>query len=128
MEEAASSAAVCFTPRDTCARLAPARIAQNEGLRPEPTRAMPLTKDKKSEFIESYRTHPSDTGSPEVQIAILSRRIDDLTQHLNQEPKDHHSRRGLLMMVSDRRRLLRYLETKDEDRFRELKKRLGIRR
>jgi small subunit ribosomal protein S15 len=89
---------------------------------------MPLTKDKKSEIIESYRTHPSDTGSPEVQIAILSRRIDDLTQHLNQEPKDHHSRRGLLMMVSARRRLLGYLETKDEDRFRELKKRLGIRR
>jgi small subunit ribosomal protein S15 len=89
---------------------------------------MPLTKDKKSEIIESYRTHPSDTGSPEVQIAILSRRIDDLTQHLNQEPKDHHSRRGLLMMVSARRRLLGYLETKDEDRYRELKKRLGIRR
>jgi small subunit ribosomal protein S15 len=89
---------------------------------------MPLTKDKKIEIIESYRTHPSDTGSPEVQIAILSRRIDDLTQHLNQEPKDHHSRRGLLMMVSARRRLLGYLETKDEDRYRELKKRLGIRR
>jgi small subunit ribosomal protein S15 len=89
---------------------------------------MPLTKDKKSEIIESYRTHPSDTGSPEVQIAILSRRIDDLTQHLNLEPKDHHSRRGLLMMVSARRRLLGYLETKDEDRYRELKKRLGIRR
>jgi small subunit ribosomal protein S15 len=89
---------------------------------------MPLTKDKKSEIIESYRTHTSDTGSPEVQIAILSRRIDDLTQHLNLQPKDHHSRRGLLMMVSARRRLLGYLETKDEDRFRELKKRLGIRR
>jgi small subunit ribosomal protein S15 len=89
---------------------------------------MPLTKDKKSEIIESYRTHSSDTGSPEVQIAILSRRIDDLTQHLNLQPKDHHSRRGLLMMVSARRRLLGYLETKDEDRFRELKKRLGIRR
>jgi small subunit ribosomal protein S15 len=89
---------------------------------------MTLTKDKKSEIIESYRTHSSDTGSPEVQIAILSRRIDDLTQHLNQQPKDHHSRRGLLMMVSARRRLLGYLETKDGDRYRELKKRLGIRR
>jgi len=89
---------------------------------------MALTKELKTQVITSYQTHPSDTGSPEVQIAILSRRIDDLTQHLNQEPKDHHSRRGLLMMVSARRRLLGYLETKDEDRYRELKKRLGIRR
>jgi small subunit ribosomal protein S15 len=89
---------------------------------------MSLTKIKKTEIIESYRTHPSDTGSPEVQIAILSRRIEDLTEHLNQQPKDHHSRRGLLMMVSARRRLLGYLETKDGDRYRDLKKRLGIRR
>jgi small subunit ribosomal protein S15 len=89
---------------------------------------MPLTKMKKMEIIETYRTHPSDTGSPEVQIAILSRRIEDLTEHLNQQPKDHHSRRGLLMMVSARRRLLGYLESKDGNRYRELKKRLGIRR
>ena len=89
---------------------------------------MSLTKLKKTEIIETYRTHPSDTGSPEVQIAILSRRIEDLTEHLNQQPKDHHSRRGLLMMVSARRRLLGYLETKDGDRYRDLKKRLGIRR
>lgn len=89
---------------------------------------MALTKDQKSEIIGSYRTHPADTGSPEVQIAILSRRIDDLTEHLNQQPKDHHSRRGLLMMVSARRRLLGYLEGKDGERSRELKKRLGIRR
>src|SRR5258705_13855150 len=113
MGEAASSAAVCFTPRHTCARLAPARIAQNEGLRPEPTRPMPLTKDKKSEIIESYRTHPSDTGSPEVQISILSRRIDDLTQHINQEPKVHHSRRGLLLMLSARCPLLGYPASTD---------------
>lgn len=89
---------------------------------------MALTKDQKSEIIGSHRTHPADTGSPEVQIAILSRRIDDLTEHLNQQPKDHHSRRGLLMMVSARRRLLGYLEGKDGERSRELKKRLGIRR
>ena len=89
---------------------------------------MALNKDQKSEIIGSYRSHPADTGSPEVQIAILSRRIDDLTEHLNQQPKDHHSRRGLLMMVSARRRLLGYLEGKDGERSRELKKRLGIRR
>jgi small subunit ribosomal protein S15 len=89
---------------------------------------MSLTKEKKTEIIESYRTHASDTGSPEVQIAILSRRIEALTQHLNQEPKDHHSRRGLLKMVSARRRLLDYLEGKDGGRFRDIKKRLGIRR
>jgi small subunit ribosomal protein S15 len=89
---------------------------------------MALTKDQKSEIIDSHRTHPADTGSPEVQIALLSRRIDELTEHLNQQPKDNHSRRGLLMMVSARRRLLGYLEDKDGDRSREIKKRLGIRR
>jgi small subunit ribosomal protein S15 len=89
---------------------------------------MSLTKEQKTDLISSYRVHPSDTGSPEVQIAILSRRIEDLTEHLNQQPKDHHSRRGLLMMVSARRRLLDYLEGKDGGRYQELKKRLGIRR
>lgn len=89
---------------------------------------MSLTKEKKTEIIQSYQAHPSDTGSPEVQVALLSRRIDELTQHLNQQPKDHHSRRGLLKMVSARRRLLDYLEGKDGERFRDLKKRLGIRR
>jgi small subunit ribosomal protein S15 len=89
---------------------------------------MALTKDQKTELIGSYRTHPADTGSSEVQIALLSRRIDELTEHLNQQPKDNHSRRGLLMMVSRRRRLLGYLEGEDGERSRELKKRLGIRR
>ena len=89
---------------------------------------MALTKDQKTELIGSYRTHPADTGSSEVQIALLSRRIDELTEHLNQQPKDNHSRRGLLMMVSRRRRLLGYLENEDGERSRELKKRLGIRR
>jgi len=89
---------------------------------------MPLTKVKKTEIIETYRTHASDTGSPEVQIAILSSRIEELQQHLDLQPKDHHSRRGLLKMVSARRRLLGYLEGKDGGRYRDLKKRLGIRR
>ena len=89
---------------------------------------MALTKESKSSLIGTYRTHPSDTGSPEVQIAILSRRIEDLTQHFGAQPKDHHSRRGLLKMVSTRRRLLDYLKDRDGERYRELIKRLGIRR
>jgi small subunit ribosomal protein S15 len=89
---------------------------------------MALDKAKKSDIIHSFQTHTSDTGSPEVQIAILSRRIEDLTQHFGAQPKDHHSRRGLLKMVSTRRRLLDYLRDKDGERYRELIKRLGIRR
>ncbi|HXH28895.1 MAG TPA: 30S ribosomal protein S15 [Candidatus Polarisedimenticolia bacterium] len=89
---------------------------------------MSLTKERKTDIIESYRTHSTDTGSPEVQIAILSQRIEDLTQHFNQQPKDHHSRRGLLKMVGTRRRLLDYLKGKDSARYRELIKRLGIRK
>ncbi len=89
---------------------------------------MALTKDRKTEVISSYRTHPSDTGSPEVQIAILSQRIEDLTQHFNLFPKDHHSRRGLLKMVGNRRRLLDYLRSKDAERYRGLINRLGIRK
>jgi small subunit ribosomal protein S15 len=89
---------------------------------------MALTKDRKTEIITSYRTHASDTGSPEVQIAILSRRIEDLTEHFNAHAKDHHSRRGLLMMVGTRRRLLDYLKGKDAERYRDLIKKLGIRK
>ena len=89
---------------------------------------MPLAKDKKAEIIQSYQTHTSDTGSPEVQIAILSRRIEDLTQHFTSHVKDHHSRRGLLKMVGTRRRLLDYLKERDGGRYREVIKRLGIRR
>ena len=89
---------------------------------------MALDKVKKTDIIHSFQTHASDTGSPEVQIAILSRRIEDLTQHFGAQPKDHHSRRGLLKMVSTRRRLLDYLRDKDGERYRELIKRLGIRR
>lgn len=89
---------------------------------------MPLAKEKKTEIISSYQTHTSDTGSPEVQIAILSRRIEDLTQHFTSHAKDHHSRRGLLKMVGTRRRLLDYLKERDGGRYREVIKRLGIRR
>ncbi len=89
---------------------------------------MALTKDRKTDIIATYRTHPSDTGSPEVQIAILSQRIEGLTEHFNSFPKDHHSRRGLLKMVGNRRRLLDYLKDKDAERYRELINRLGIRK
>jgi small subunit ribosomal protein S15 len=89
---------------------------------------MALDKERKTEIISTYRVHPSDTGSPEVQIAILSRRIEDLTEHFNQHAKDHHSRRGLLKMVGTRRRLLDYLKSRDAERYRELIKRLGIRK
>jgi small subunit ribosomal protein S15 len=89
---------------------------------------MALTKDRKTGIISSYRTHPTDTGSPEVQIAILSQRIEDLTQHFTLFAKDHHSRRGLLKMVGTRRRLLDYLKDKDTERYRDLIKKLGIRK
>jgi small subunit ribosomal protein S15 len=87
-----------------------------------------LTKDKKTALIGSYRTHDSDTGSPEVQVAILSERISYLTEHFKSHAKDHHSRRGLLKLVGQRRRLLDYLKSKDSDRYAELIKKLGIRK
>lgn len=89
---------------------------------------MTLTKDRKTSIIEGYRTHASDTGSPEVQVAILSERISYLTDHFKTHAKDHHSRRGLLMMVGQRRRLLDYLKTKDVQRYRGLIDKLGIRK
>ena len=89
---------------------------------------MGLTKDKKDTLIGSYRTHDKDTGSPEVQVAILSERITYLTEHFKSHAKDHHSRRGLLKLVGQRRRLLDYLKSKDADRYAELIKRLGIRK
>jgi len=87
-----------------------------------------LTREKKSVIIESYRVHQTDTGSPEVQIAILSRRIEDLTEHFKTHQKDHHSRRGLLKLVGKRRRLLDYLKTNDVERYKEVIQRLGIRK
>ena len=89
---------------------------------------MPLTKDRKTTIIQDFRTHDLDTGSPEVQIAILSDRITYLTEHFKVHAKDHHSRRGLLKLVGQRRRLLDYLKTKDSKRYAEVIKRLGIRK
>jgi small subunit ribosomal protein S15 len=87
-----------------------------------------LSKDRKTEVIGSYRTHDGDTGSPEVQVALLSERINYLTDHFKTHAKDHHSRRGLLKLVGQRRRLLDYLKRKDTDRYADLIKRLGIRK
>jgi len=89
---------------------------------------MTLQKDEKTTIISEYKTHEGDTGSAEVQIALLTARINQLTEHLKQHKKDHHSRRGLLMMVGQRRRLLNYLSTKDIERYRSLVNRLGLRR
>ena len=88
---------------------------------------MTLTREDKEKLIEKYGRKPGDTGSAEVQVAILTERINDLTGHLRTHAKDHHSRRGLLMMVGKRRRLLRYLEKTDLDRYRELVADLGLR-
>jgi small subunit ribosomal protein S15 len=89
---------------------------------------MPLTKDEKSELIGKYGRSPNDTGSAEVQVALLTKRINELTEHLRGHSKDHHSRRGLLMLVGKRRRLLRYLESSDVERYRSLVGELGLRR
>jgi len=88
---------------------------------------MALPKDEKSSLIDEYKLHEKDTGSPEVQIAILSRRIADLTEHLQEHKKDHHSRRGLLKMVGQRRRMLNYLKENDLERYRSVVKKLGLR-
>ena len=87
-----------------------------------------LLKEEKTEIIEKNRTHENDTGSPEVQIAILTYRINDLNEHLKVHKKDHHSRRGLLKMVGQRRNLLNYLKEKDLQRYRDLIARLGLRK
>ena len=87
-----------------------------------------LRKDEKTAVIEANRTHETDTGSPEVQIAILTKRINDLTENLKVHKKDHHSRRGLLKMVGKRRNLLNYLKSKDIERYRATIEKLGIRK
>ena len=89
---------------------------------------MTLSKAEKTSIISDYRTHEGDTGSPEVQIAILSERINYLTDHFKAHAKDHHSRRGLMMLVGQRRRLLDYLKSKDVARYRGLIDKLGIRK
>jgi small subunit ribosomal protein S15 len=87
-----------------------------------------MSKDRKTEVIGTYRTHESDTGSPEVQVALLSERINYLTDHFKTHVKDHHSRRGLLRLVGQRRRLLDYLKRKNADTYADLIKKLGIRK
>ena len=89
---------------------------------------MALTKERKTDLIKSFETHEGDTGSPEVQIAILSERISYLTEHFKVHAKDHHSRRGLLMLVGQRRRLLDYVKGKDNARYVTIIQRLGIRK
>ena len=89
---------------------------------------MALTAERKKEVIENFKTHETDTGSPEVQIALLSERISYLTEHFKTHKKDHHSRRGLLKLVGQRRRLLNYLKRTDVDRYRSMLERLGLRR
>ncbi len=88
---------------------------------------MPLSKDVKARIVEEHGTREGDTGSTEVQIALLSRRIKDLTEHLKSHKSDHHTRRGLLKLVGQRRRLLNYLKKKDIERYRELIAKLGLR-
>ena len=89
---------------------------------------MSITQERKSALIEEYATKGGDTGSPEVQVAILTERIRNLTEHFKEHAKDNHSRRGLLKMVSQRRRLLDYVRSRDQQRYQDLIKRLGIRR
>lgn len=89
---------------------------------------MSITQERKQELIKEYATLKGDTGSPEVQCAVLSERISNLTEHFKTNKKDHHSRRGLLILVGRRRRLLDYLKRKDQNRYADLIKRLGLRK
>ena len=89
---------------------------------------MVMTPEKKKEIIDDFRVHPADTGSPEVQIALLSERITYLTEHFKSHKKDHHSRRGLLKLVGQRRQLLNYLKSKNVERYNTVIERLGLRR
>ncbi len=89
---------------------------------------MALATDVKKQIVGKFRVHKTDTGSPEVQVALLSRRIADLTEHFKTHKKDHHSRRGLLTMVAQRRRLLNYLKTEAPERYKSLIQELGLRR
>ncbi|MCW1928290.1 MULTISPECIES: 30S ribosomal protein S15 [Bacillales] len=89
---------------------------------------MALTKERKNELIQEFRTHESDTGSPDIQIAILTEEINNLNEHLRTHKKDHHSRRGLYKMVGRRRNLLKYLRENDVQRYRDLIAKLGLRR
>ena len=87
-----------------------------------------ISKEKKTAIMEEYARTPNDTGSPEVQVAVLTARIQELTEHLKENPKDHHSRRGMLKMIGKRRNLLAYLKDVDIERYRSLIERLGLRK
>ena len=100
-------------------------IAEKKEVEPE---SVVLAKEEKEVIIDNYKLHEGDTGSPDVQIALLTQRINDLTEHLKTHKKDNHSRRGLLMMVGQRRRLLNYLKTTDTERYQALIKKLKLRR
>ncbi|MBU1084431.1 MAG: 30S ribosomal protein S15 [Candidatus Omnitrophota bacterium] len=89
---------------------------------------MSTVKEKKAEIVRGFKKHDTDTGSPEVQIALLSERIEGLTEHFKKHKKDHHSRRGLLMLVNKRRKLLSYLKSSDNDRYQDVIKKLGLRK
>ena len=89
---------------------------------------MPQTKEQREKVIQDYRLHESDTGSTDVQVALLTHRINELTDHFKAHVKDHHSRRGLLKLVGQRRRLLDYLKSRDAERYRQLIDRLGLRK
>ena len=89
---------------------------------------MPLDMERKKTVIEQFRVHEGDTGSPEVQIALITERVNSLTEHFKQHAKDHHSRRGLIMLIGKRRGLLEYLRKKDPERYRSITEKLGIRR
>ena len=122
-----------FGTSASCSRWAKARYApsRGEGASPASTRSRPVTQgseEEKTEVILANATHEGDTGSPEVQIAILTRRINDLNAHLKANMKDHHSRRGLLKMVGHRRNLLAYLQKVDIERYRAIVAKLGLRK
>ena len=89
---------------------------------------MSVTKEKKQEIISEYSTKPNDTGSPEVQVAVLTHRIQNLVEHLKMHKKDHHSKKGLLDLISLRKKLLKYVREKDYNRYKELISRLGLRK
>ena len=89
---------------------------------------MALTAEEKTQIINEFATHEGDTGSPEVQVALLSKRIADLTEHLKEHKHDHHSRRGLMLLIGQRKRLLKFLAAEDIERYRSLIARLGLRR
>ena len=104
------------------------RVAAPRGLCYDSRDHMGLPTDQKQPIIAEYRVHERDTGSADVQVALLTKRINDLTEHLKSFSKDHHSRRGLLMMVGKRRRLLEYIKKNNVPKYRELIERLGLRR